>query len=101
MATSRTGLDGTVATRLMAMAKLSIKYDNMLNCGFAVRSRPGSCSSGFVRSDTDSLVAAMTYVAGLDRGACRAVAETRFSAKRMAAEHVEVYTAAMHNTKPE
>jgi glycosyltransferase involved in cell wall biosynthesis len=55
--------------------------------------------TGFLRSDTDSLVAAMTYVAGLDRGSCRAAAEARFSAKRMAAEHMEVYAAAMLNTK--
>ena len=53
--------------------------------------------TGFLRSDTDSLVAAMSHVAGLDRGACRAAVEARFSAKRMAAEHVEVYTAAVQH----
>ena len=32
----------------------------------------------------------MAHVGGLDRGACRAAAETRFSAKRMGAEHIDV-----------
>ena len=54
--------------------------------------------TGFLRSDTDSLIAAMAHVGGLDRGACRAAAETRFSAKRMGAEHIDVYTAATRKT---
>ena len=37
----------------------------------------------FLRSDTDSLIAAMAHVAGLDRGASDAAVATRFSAKRM------------------
>ena len=55
-------------------------------------------TTGFLRSDIDSLIAAMGHVGGLDRGACRAAAEARFSAKRMAAEHMNVYTAAHKHT---
>jgi glycosyltransferase involved in cell wall biosynthesis len=50
--------------------------------------------TGFLRSDVDSLVTAIGHVAGLDRGACRRVAQTRFSAARMASEHAKVYLTA-------
>jgi glycosyltransferase involved in cell wall biosynthesis len=51
-------------------------------------------STGFLRTDTESLVTALTHVGGLSRGACRASAELRFSSKRMASDHCEIYTAA-------
>ena len=47
--------------------------------------------TGFVRSDEASLVAAIHEVSGLDRGDCRASAEIRFSAKRMASDHLNLY----------
>jgi glycosyltransferase involved in cell wall biosynthesis len=54
--------------------------------------------TGFLRSDTDSLATALGHVLGLDRGACRAAAETKFSAKRMAVEHIAVYTVGSETT---
>jgi glycosyltransferase involved in cell wall biosynthesis len=48
--------------------------------------------TGFLRSDPDSLITALDQVAGLDRRAARAAAETRFSAQRMATEHAQVYS---------
>jgi glycosyltransferase involved in cell wall biosynthesis len=47
--------------------------------------------TGFLRSDVASLAAALVEVPSLDRAACRHAAETRFSAHRMAAEHVALY----------
>ena len=41
--------------------------------------------------DVATLAERVALVGALDRGACRAVAETRFSADRMVAEHVELY----------
>jgi len=43
----------------------------------------------------DGLVSALHRVPTLDRARCRAVAEQRFSADRMSAEHIEVYRAAI------
>ena len=39
----------------------------------------------------DELVRALDKVPDLDRGACRAAVEERFSADRMAAEYVQIY----------
>jgi glycosyltransferase involved in cell wall biosynthesis len=52
--------------------------------------------TGFLRTDRDSLVTALGHVAGLDRRAARTAAETRFSAQRMAAQHIQVYNEAPH-----
>ncbi|HEY8546886.1 MAG TPA: glycosyltransferase family 4 protein [Acidimicrobiales bacterium] len=50
--------------------------------------------TGFIRSDDAGLVEAVRAVADLDRSDCRRAAKTRFSADRMAADHVAVYTKA-------
>jgi glycosyltransferase involved in cell wall biosynthesis len=50
--------------------------------------------TGFLRSDVTSLATALGHVAGLDRAACRRAAAARFSAARMARDHVEAYAAA-------
>jgi glycosyltransferase involved in cell wall biosynthesis len=47
--------------------------------------------TGFLADTTDDLVAAVIGAGGLSRLRCRARAETRFSAKRMVADHVELY----------
>ena len=47
--------------------------------------------TGFVCSNEAALAAAVRSAAGLDRHACRAAAETRFSAERMVADHVALY----------
>lgn len=70
-----------------------------LACGTPVVATPLGAASeivddgatGFLRRDEASLVRAVADVASLDRGACRAAAEARFSTKRMVAEHLEVY----------
>jgi glycosyltransferase involved in cell wall biosynthesis len=49
--------------------------------------------TGFVRADEAGLVAALGAAADLDRSACRAAAEERFSAERMVADHVAIYEA--------
>ena len=51
-------------------------------------------STGFLRNDEASLATALGYVTGLDRHACRRAAETRFSASRMAADHIRLFEAA-------
>jgi glycosyltransferase involved in cell wall biosynthesis len=51
--------------------------------------------TGFLRTDVASLAAAVTHVGGLDRSACRRAVEERFSATRLASEHVEGYRAAL------
>ena len=47
--------------------------------------------TGFIRADKAGLVDAVQRVTGLDRGLCRRTAEERFSAKRMASEHIALY----------
>ena len=49
--------------------------------------------TGFLveNEDMDELVRALDKVPDLDRGACRAAVEERFSADRMAAEYVQIY----------
>jgi glycosyltransferase involved in cell wall biosynthesis len=47
--------------------------------------------TGFVRGDVDGLVKAVAHIGSLDRRACRATVETRFSARRMVADHVTFY----------
>ena len=49
--------------------------------------------TGYLCSDEESLVAALGSLDRLDRGACRAVVEKHFSARRMVADHVAVYEA--------
>ena len=47
--------------------------------------------TGFLRPDAEGLVAALAHVDRLDRAACRAAVEERFSMARMAADHVATY----------
>jgi glycosyltransferase involved in cell wall biosynthesis len=49
--------------------------------------------TGYVCANEDELVAAVEHIAQLDRRTCRAVAEDRFSAPRMAADYERVYAA--------
>ena len=47
--------------------------------------------TGYLRRDDESLARALLMAASLDRSACRAVAETRFSMEGMAGDHEAVY----------
>jgi glycosyltransferase involved in cell wall biosynthesis len=47
--------------------------------------------TGFLHRDRLALVAAIGHADGLDRAACRAVAEARFSMARMASDHTGFY----------
>jgi glycosyltransferase involved in cell wall biosynthesis len=49
--------------------------------------------SGWIVDDLDAAIAAARRVDELDRAACRACFEQRFTARRMAEQYVEVYTA--------
>jgi glycosyltransferase involved in cell wall biosynthesis len=70
-----------------------------LACGTPVVTTPlGSASEivddgviGFVRADEDDLAAAVLDTSTLDRAACRAACEDRFSMQRMANDHAELY----------
>ena len=57
--------------------------------------------TGFLGSDIDSLADAVSLVDGLDRRRCREVVETRFSAERMVAEHIDLYSALMERRSPD
>jgi glycosyltransferase involved in cell wall biosynthesis len=48
--------------------------------------------TGFLGADVASLAAAVARVGELDRRACRAAVEARFSAERMVADHVDLYS---------
>jgi glycosyltransferase involved in cell wall biosynthesis len=48
--------------------------------------------TGYLRDDVDSLAATLPQAGSLDRGRCRHEASSRFSADRMVAEHVNLYT---------
>lgn len=70
-----------------------------LACGTPVVATPcGSApeliddgETGFLREGIDELAAAVHQVGGIDRGACRRAAESRFSTDRMVAEHIRLY----------
>ena len=55
--------------------------------------------TGFVCRDEASLVEAVGRVDGLSRADCRASVERRFSAARMAAEHVSVYASLLEERR--
>ena len=50
-------------------------------------------TTGWITQDDDDLVDAIDRIAALDRRRCRQALETRFSAQRMAADHVRLYRA--------
>jgi glycosyltransferase involved in cell wall biosynthesis len=52
--------------------------------------------TGFLAGDAASLVACLHRVGDLDRRACRAAATARFSAARMAADHLRLYREVAH-----
>jgi glycosyltransferase involved in cell wall biosynthesis len=51
--------------------------------------------TGYLCDDLGSLGRALRKVQGLDRSHCRAIAEERFSSRRMVAEHIAVYQRAI------
>jgi glycosyltransferase involved in cell wall biosynthesis len=53
--------------------------------------------TGLLGRDAASLATALLQVEDLDRGTCRRMAETRFDAARMAADHVDAYRAALRH----
>ena len=52
--------------------------------------------TGILANDVAALADAVALVGALDRGACRAAVEARFSADRMVAEHLDLYTSLVH-----
>jgi glycosyltransferase involved in cell wall biosynthesis len=48
--------------------------------------------TGFLARNEDELVAAIGRVGSLDRSACRAAVEARFSTERMVAQHLELFS---------
>jgi glycosyltransferase involved in cell wall biosynthesis len=56
--------------------------------------------TGYLRSSRADLAAALTQVSELDRSACRAVAERRFSSERMVAQHVRLYEGLLAGPRP-
>ncbi|HEY5011624.1 MAG TPA: glycosyltransferase family 4 protein [Acidimicrobiia bacterium] len=59
--------------------------------------RPGV--NGFLAADLDEAVAALDKIDTIDRAACRADAEARFSAQRMAADYLAVYQQVLGDTR--
>ncbi|HVW35162.1 MAG TPA: glycosyltransferase family 4 protein [Acidimicrobiia bacterium] len=57
--------------------------------------------TGIVRDDDDQLARAVLTALTLDRAACRAAAETRFSMERMARDHEAVYAGLAARTRDE
>jgi glycosyltransferase involved in cell wall biosynthesis len=49
--------------------------------------------NGFIVDDLDAAVEAVSRVISIDRAECRAMFEARFTARRMAADYVELYSA--------
>ena len=70
-----------------------------LACGTPVLTHPVGAApeivddgvTGFLGEDREGLVAAVKRIPELDRAACRAAAQARFSADRLVAEHVALY----------
>jgi len=48
-------------------------------------------TTGFLSIDEDDLAASLSRIGEIDRGACRAAAESRFSTRRMVNDHVSLY----------
>ena len=60
-------------------------------------------ATGFLCLDEEDLAAKLSRVGELDRSACRAAAESRFSTRRMVNDHVSLYrqlTTAINDAKP-
>lgn len=54
-------------------------------------------ATGFFGDGVEALADAVTLVGALDRTQCRAAVETRFSAQRMVADHLELYASLVHS----
>jgi glycosyltransferase involved in cell wall biosynthesis len=71
-----------------------------LACGTPVVTRPCGAApeivedgvTGFVRTEEDGLATAVVRAAELDRSACRQSVEDRFSTRRLAQDHIDLYT---------
>jgi glycosyltransferase involved in cell wall biosynthesis len=59
--------------------------------GGSVREVIDDGSTGYVVSSVDDAIAAVRRIADLDRAACRAAFERRFTASRMASRHLQLY----------
>ena len=57
--------------------------------------------TGFIRSEPEDLGFVLDRASGLDRGACRVAAETRFSARRMADGSVALFEDLLHVRPPQ
>jgi len=57
--------------------------------------------TGYLRTGPQGLVDALADIHGLDRSACRAAVESRFSMARMAADHSEAYAALLDDNRLE
>ncbi|HET6877751.1 MAG TPA: glycosyltransferase family 4 protein [Jatrophihabitans sp.] len=75
-----------------------------LACGTPVLAFPNGAApeivddgrTGYLCADEDELVAAVARVADLDRRSCRRAAELRFSAGRMTADYLRLYSRLLH-----
>jgi glycosyltransferase involved in cell wall biosynthesis len=56
--------------------------------------------TGFLEPDIDGLIRGLRAVDTLDRSACRAAVETRFSAARMVADYVDFYRSTLNSSRP-
>ncbi|MEW6155192.1 MAG: glycosyltransferase family 4 protein [Actinomycetota bacterium] len=59
----------------------------------------GDGVTGWLRRDDDQLARAVLTAASLDRTACRAAAQTRFSMERMVTDHTSIYAALAATTR--
>jgi hypothetical protein len=55
--------------------------------------------TGFVVDNIDQSLAALDQIPSIDRGRCRQVFESRFSAQRMAADYLSVYENLIDQTR--
>ena len=58
-------------------------------------------STGFLCRDEDEMITAVTRIDEIDRAACRAAAEQRFSLQRMATDYETLYRRLLDNSAPE
>ncbi|MDX2344845.1 MAG: glycosyltransferase family 4 protein, partial [Acidimicrobiia bacterium] len=56
--------------------------------------------TGFICADEDNMLDAVTHIDDIERSACRAAVETRFSAERMTRDHIDLYTDLLESGVP-
>ena len=79
-----------------------------LACGTPVLAFPSGSApevvdhgiTGLLCADVDEMASAIAAASNLDRAACRAAAEGRFSARRMAKDHVALYDSVLSGGPP-